>query len=82
MPRAWLLALEVPDLAAGLVPSAPRAAQPEKPGSRAARAVTRFRLTLAYDGTDFEGWQSQARARPVRTVQGVLEAALGPPRRR
>jgi tRNA pseudouridine38-40 synthase len=39
--------------------------------------VTRFRLTLAYDGTDFEGWQSQARARPVRTVQGVLEAALG-----
>jgi tRNA pseudouridine38-40 synthase len=38
--------------------------------------LTRFRLTLAYDGTDFEGWQSQARARPVRTVQGVLEAAL------
>jgi tRNA pseudouridine38-40 synthase len=40
--------------------------------------VTRFRLTLAYDGTDFEGWQSQARVRPVRTVQGVLEAALAP----
>jgi tRNA pseudouridine38-40 synthase len=40
-------------------------------------AVTLFRLTLAYDGTDFEGWQSQARVRPVRTVQGVLEAALG-----
>jgi tRNA pseudouridine38-40 synthase len=39
--------------------------------------VTRFRLTLAYDGTDFEGWQSQSRARPVRTVQDVLEAALG-----
>jgi tRNA pseudouridine38-40 synthase len=38
--------------------------------------VTGFRLTLAYDGTDFEGWQSQARVRPVRTVQGVLEAAL------
>jgi tRNA pseudouridine38-40 synthase len=38
--------------------------------------VTRFRLTLAYDGTDFEGWQSQARARPVRTVQDVLEGAL------
>jgi tRNA pseudouridine38-40 synthase len=37
--------------------------------------VTRFRLTLAYDGTDFEGWQSQARVRPVRTVQGVLESA-------
>ena len=38
--------------------------------------MTLFRLTLAYDGTDFEGWQSQARVRPVRTVQGVLEAAL------
>jgi tRNA pseudouridine38-40 synthase len=39
--------------------------------------VTCYRLTLAYDGTSFEGWQSQARVRPVRTVQGVLEAALG-----
>jgi tRNA pseudouridine38-40 synthase len=38
--------------------------------------VTRFRLTIAYDGTAFEGWQSQARLRPVRTVQGVLEGAL------
>jgi tRNA pseudouridine38-40 synthase len=32
-----------------------------------------FRVTLAYDGTDFAGWQSQARG---RTVQGELEAAL------
>jgi tRNA pseudouridine38-40 synthase len=39
--------------------------------------VTRFRLTLAYDGTAFEGWQSQARVPPVRTVQGLVEAALG-----
>jgi tRNA pseudouridine38-40 synthase len=38
--------------------------------------VTRYRLTLAYDGTDFEGWQWQQRKEPVRTVQGVLEAAL------
>ena len=38
--------------------------------------MTRFRLTLAYDGTDFEGWQSQARVRPVRTVQDILEGAL------
>lgn len=32
------------------------------------------RITLAYDGTDFEGWQRQARG--ARTVQGALESAL------
>jgi tRNA pseudouridine38-40 synthase len=39
-----------------------------------------YRVTLAYDGTDFEGWQSQDRARagaPPRTVQDTLEDALG-----
>ena len=33
-----------------------------------------FRLTLEYDGTGFAGWQVQAG--DVRTIQGVLEAAL------
>ena len=32
-----------------------------------------YQVRLAYDGTDFLGWQSQARG---RTVQGVLEEAL------
>lgn len=34
-----------------------------------------LRLTLAYDGTDFAGWQAQAADRG-RTVQGTLEDAL------
>ncbi len=34
-----------------------------------------IRLTLAYDGTDFRGWQRQ---RGQRTIQGVLEDALEP----
>ncbi len=48
-------------------------------GRRQARearlAQVNHRLTLAYDGTDFEGWQVQKR-RGARTVQGVLEGAL------
>ena len=33
-----------------------------------------FRFTLEYDGTDFEGWQSQPEGH--RTVQDCLEAVL------
>jgi tRNA pseudouridine38-40 synthase len=36
--------------------------------------LPRFRLTLEYDGAGFAGWQVQAGG--LRTVQGVLHAAL------
>jgi tRNA pseudouridine38-40 synthase len=38
--------------------------------------VPLYRITLAYDGTDFLGWQRQ-KLGAGRTVQGELEAALG-----
>jgi tRNA pseudouridine38-40 synthase len=36
--------------------------------------MTTYRVTLAYDGTDFAGWQAQRAG--ARTVQGTLEDAL------
>jgi tRNA pseudouridine38-40 synthase len=32
-----------------------------------------YRVTIAYDGTEYEGWQVQAKG---RTIQGTIEAAL------
>jgi tRNA pseudouridine38-40 synthase len=49
--------------------------RPEAASAEAAGGAGTYRVTLAYDGTDFSGWQRQA-GRPQRTVQGELEAAL------
>ena len=35
--------------------------------------MARYQIILAYDGTDFQGYQRQAKG---RTVQGVLETVL------
>ncbi len=40
---------------------------------RSARPVTRLRLDIAYDGTEFAGWAAQT---GQRTVAGVIEDAL------
>src|SRR5262249_21897689 len=46
-----------------------------QPGTRNQEPGTpmRFKLTLAYDGTEYHGWQVQPNG---RSVQGVLEDAL------
>lgn len=40
--------------------------------------MRRWKLTVAYDGTHFHGWQRQdvPGAEPLRTVQGVLESTI------
>jgi tRNA pseudouridine38-40 synthase len=38
--------------------------------------VPRYRLTIAYDGADFAGFQLQSRESRARTVQGVMEGSL------
>ncbi|WP_179816277.1 tRNA pseudouridine(38-40) synthase TruA [Allostreptomyces psammosilenae] len=47
---------------------------PAHPAEGPAPGRVRVRLDLAYDGTEFSGW---ARQRDRRTVQGVIEDALG-----
>jgi len=42
--------------------------------TESAAKTSNWRVTLAYDGTDFSGWQVQP---GERTIQGELQAALG-----
>ncbi|XAM00391.1 tRNA pseudouridine(38-40) synthase TruA [Phycisphaeraceae bacterium D3-23] len=58
-------------------------APPEQPDTDTPRDATadpapRYKLTLAYDGSAFHGWQKQnpPGEEPLRTVQGELEAVL------
>src|SRR5580658_398562 len=45
-----------------------------EPNGEPRRQPATWRLTLAYDGTDFQGWQVQP---GLPTIQGELQAALG-----
>ncbi|MES2964711.1 MAG: tRNA pseudouridine(38-40) synthase TruA [Bdellovibrionota bacterium] len=46
------------------------------PFRRAAPGLTRVRMHVSYDGTDFAGWQRQRKQTHVATVQGTLETVL------
>ncbi len=62
-------------------PAAPKPKKPPKP----INGKLRYKLTIAYDGSGFHGWQKQhpPGGPPLRTVQGVVEDAIrsitGPP---
>lgn len=49
-----------------------------EPSATRPAQTQRYKLTVAYDGTHFHGWQKQQQPGepPLRTVQGVLESTL------
>ena len=58
------------------LPGDPASQWPEEQVARVNPGTTRrnLKLTLAYDGTDFSGWQVQPRR---ATIQGLLASAIG-----
>lgn len=38
--------------------------------------MKRIKLTVSYDGTDYNGWQIQTEPKGVKTIQGVIEEGL------
>ncbi|HEX7010655.1 MAG TPA: tRNA pseudouridine(38-40) synthase TruA [Phycisphaeraceae bacterium] len=56
----------------------PQPATEATPRSAKPLTVRRYKLTIAYDGTLFHGWQKQhpPGGEPLRTVQGVVEQAI------
>ena len=83
---AWC-SLDVPTYRADACPlcaGGSAAGEARLPRAALTGRVPLYRVTLAYDGTEFLGWQAQERpdgTRP-RTVQGELEAALDAARER
>ena len=68
VPLVSLLQIDLPDVEESACPLCASGAPVVKPGSRPtpgssdALTVRTLKLTLAYDGTDFVGWQRQAEA--------------------
>ncbi len=50
----------------------------DEPATTSAPARQRYKLTIAYDGTLFHGWQKQEppQGEPLRTVQAVVESTV------
>jgi tRNA pseudouridine38-40 synthase len=67
--------LETPDCAGKSAASGTlNAVTPLTDSAHADQALRNWKLTVAYDGTDFQGWQVQP---GHSTIQGELQAALG-----
>ena len=49
------------------------------PSAKPTPEMKRYKLTIAYDGTNYHGWQKQkppGAPKPIRTVAGVLESTM------